>query len=570
MPNNNGHVILYNQNTLKAIPTNYATFSAQEWLRGVDLDEQGNVVLTAHQAYTAVAWVRRCLELRANAVSAMPYAVLNRAGEEVDWPYTGDLKRLLWLTEGAMCIYGRGYWFRKRTGRRVVYHRWLKPDSITENYAADGTPTFKRMVNGEPIFYSTQDIVYFWEPSLEWESGPGEGCVYTALGAAGLSYYMSEFASNFFRQGALPGVLLTVDGTPSQDELERLEKWWKRMVGGIKRAWDTVAIRAAVKPVVLGYPVEQLAMPELTEIVRQQIATAMGVPQTLLSDAANFATAQEHRQSFYQDTVVPRCKLLEAIINEQVLEPIGYTLEFREQELDLFQEDEEQRSASLMHLTTAGVPLPLAMQILGYDLPNGMTYDELEAMLEARRPQIAPPTQPEAEGETQEPEGEPEDMEGEGESRPDTRALAHDLAMQDIEKWQRKALKRLKAGQCACCGFESDWIPDSYKDAVTPMLEAAQTAADVRAAFKQAAGVVVEWQEIPPVPDEVTISPDDITAALSYWDRMMPEYAGMLDAEVVDTAEVLPEDEAYTEQAAPDGNADMGPDEQAPMEGDNA
>jgi HK97 family phage portal protein len=563
MPTTN-NVIIYHQDKLKALPTVQAAYTPGEWLRGADLDDAAQAGLSAQQAYTAVAWVRRCLELRANALSAMPYVVLNKAGDTVDWPFTGDLKRLLWLTEGAMCIYGRAYWFRKRQGRRVLYHRWLKPDSITEEYLEDGTPIFTRTVNGQPTTYTTQDIAYFWEPSLEWEAGPGVGCVETALAAAGLSYNMNEFASNFFRQGALPGVLLTIESNISDSEKARLEKWWKKMVQGVKRAWDSVAISAAIKPVVLGYPVDQLAMPELTAIVRQQIATAMGVPQTMLEDAASYATAGEHRQSFYQDTVVPRCKMLEAVINEQVLGPIGYTLEFREQELDLFQEDEEQRSASLMHLTTAGVPLPLAMQILGYDLPDGMTYDELEALLDARRPQIAPPAQPEAEA--QESEGEPGDMD-EGEDRPDTRALAHDLAMQDIEKWQRKAIKRLKAGECACCGFESTWIPDSYKDAVTPMLEAAQTAADIRAAFKQAAGVVVQWQEIPPIPEEVTITQTDIEAALSYWDRIMPEYAGILDAEVVEGGEVAPEDEAYTEQPAPDGNAAIEPGE-APMEGE--
>jgi HK97 family phage portal protein len=566
---NNGHVLIYHQDKLKALPTVQAAYTPGEWLRGVDLDDAAQAGLSAHAAYLAVAWVRRCLELRANALSAMPYAVLSRAGDTVDWPFTGDLKRLLWLTEGAMCIYGRAYWFRKRQGRRVLYHRWLVPSSIQESYQTDGTPLFERTINGQKQTYTPQDITYFWEPALDVEAGPGLGCVETALAAAGLSYNMNEFASNFFRQGALPGVLLTVESNISDSEKARLEKWWKKMVQGVKRAWDSVAISAQIKPVVLGYPVDQLAMPELTAIVRQQIATAMGVPQTMLEDAASYATAGEHRQSFYQDTVVPRCKLLEAVINEQVLEPIGYRLEFREQELDLFQEDEEQRSASLVHLTTAGVPLLLAMQMLGYDLPDGITYKQLEAKLEARRQEVAAQMQPKPEAET--PEGEGDKGEGvvdEGEKGPDTRALAKDLAMQDIEKWQRKALKRLKAGQCAGCGFESEWIPDSYKEAVTPLLEAAHTPADVRAAFKAAAGVVVQWQEILPVPEEVAITQTDIENALKLWDKLMPEYAGMLDAEVVDTAEVLPEDEAYTEQPAPDGNAATEPSEQAAQEGE--
>jgi hypothetical protein len=37
---------------------------------------------------------------------------------------------------------------------------------------------------------------------------------------------------------------------------------------------------------------------------------------------------------------------------------------------------------------------------------------------------------------------------------------------------------------------------------------------------------------LPPVPGEVTVSESDIQDALDYWDRLMPEYRGMLAADV--------------------------------------
>ncbi len=538
---------------------NWAAYSLQEWLRGVDLDTQHGAKLTAHQAYLAVAWVRRCLELRANAVSSMPYAILTKGREEVDWPWPGDLRRLLWLTEGAMDVYGRAYWFRRLQRRRILNYRWLAPPSITEEYLEDGTPLFRRTYNGQSTLYTTQDVVYFWEPALDVEAGYGVGCVETALEAAGLSYCMSEFAMNFFRQGALPGVLLTVEGNPDEEELQRLETWWKRLVSGVKRAWDTVAIRSTVKPVQLGYPVDQLAMPELTQIVRQQIATAMGVPQTLLDDAASYATAVEHRLSFYQDTVVPRCRLIEGIINEQVLGPLGLKIEFREEELDIFQEDERNRASSLNSMVQAGLDLSLAMQILGYELPDGKTYEQWKQEREARQ-QASSAEDSAASDTTTQSLGVREPVNAEN-TPLNTRALLHDLAIGDIDKWQRKALRRLKAGDGAYCEFESDWIPEVYREAVKPLLQTAQTPTQVREAFRQAAGVVVEWRDIPPVPEDVRITVEDITKALAYWDQVMPEeYSGLLNAQVEEEVTVEPgqlpsQDHGPTpEPPAPNGN----------------
>ena len=36
-------------------------------------------------------------------------------------------------------------------------------------------------------------------------------------------------------------------------------------------------------------------------------------------------------------------------------------------------------------------------------------------------------------------------------------------------------------------------------------------------------------EPLPPVPDVVTISETDIERALKQWDKLMPDYAGMLD-----------------------------------------
>jgi hypothetical protein len=257
-----------------------------------------------------------------------------------------------------------------------------------------------------------------------------------------------------------------VDGSPSREELDRLEAWWKRFVGGVKRAWETVALRATVTPVPIGYPTDQLAMPELLLAVRQQIATAAGVPQTMLADAANYATAAEHRQSFYADTVVPEAGLIESDLNRQVFEPLGLRVVLDWQSLDIFQEDEAERGQALAQYVTAGVPLDLAMEMLGIDLPNEMKYEELKARLdeEAQRKQqdalqIAQARRP---------------MPGEappGEQR------------EELRRWERKARKALSQGKSAAVDFDTDALTLDEQAAIRDRLGAATSEEEVKAAF---------------------------------------------------------------------------------------
>ena len=87
----------------------------------------------------------------------------------------------------------------------------------------------------------------------------------------------------------------------------------------------------------------------------------------LEASAANYATADSDRQSFWRETVIPRLPKLADVLNEQLLGPLKYEIQFMPEQLDVMQADESQRAGSLLQLTQAGVPLRAAMQILGYD-----------------------------------------------------------------------------------------------------------------------------------------------------------------------------------------------------------
>ncbi len=208
--------------------------------------------LTVNRAYRTVPWVRRCVYLRANAISGLPHEILS-GDEPIDWPLGHLLPELLWLTEASLCLTGAAYWLKERRGRVLIGLRHLAAATITPLLDTErGLVGFQRTVGARTLKFSPDDVVYFFEPSPDVEVGPGRPLLEAALEAAGIAANANQFVSQFFRRGAITATLLAVEGNPPAEESRRLETWWKQMLRGVRRAWETVAVRATVKPQQIG------------------------------------------------------------------------------------------------------------------------------------------------------------------------------------------------------------------------------------------------------------------------------------------------------------------------------
>ena len=200
-------------------------------------------------------------------------------------------------------------------------------------------------------------------------------------------------------------------------------------------------------------------MPELADRTLKQIAMTMGVPLTMLeASAANYATADSDRQSFWRETVIPRLPKLADVMNEQLLNPLNYSIEFMPEQLDVMQADEAQRAGSLLQLTQAGVPLRAAMQILGYD---GIADIILPGDLAA--PESTPTEAPTTDGTAA-----PTDMAN------TSKAVANEWAL-----LSKKIERRIKSGRDPRTSFDSAVLPADHVDAVMERCYKGMTVTDL-------------------------------------------------------------------------------------------
>lgn len=397
-------------------------------------------------AYTYVPLIFRAVTLIANAIASVPvkfYKVGNtRDGKDIEteWMFREGFNNLIWKATASMCLTGSAFWERVQNdyGKpQNVYYR--NPYSITVEYKPlQRAILFTQNVTGTNLT-GTQwvnfpeanryQMVYFadFDPANDVTNGVGNAEV--ALTNASLLRYMDRFASKFFEGGAMPVTFLGMDINTPKEEVNRVERIMKNMISSIANAFNVVGIRAgAITTQQLTPPIKDLAMTELYQQALSNIALAFGIPKTMLQDAANYATAKEHRLSFYEETIIPKANRLRDTINTQLLADVGARVDFDFGSLPIFQKDEKDRAEVFKMYIDGGLELLNAAELAGIEL----TDEQLARQkVEAEEPEPA----------------QPEKQDGD------------DPMQEDLKRWQRKATKRLKDGKGASCDFESDYIP---------------------------------------------------------------------------------------------------------------
>jgi len=439
---------------LKSIPIEAFPPSYWRVLEG-KLDDTGPLSVTT--AYRNVPVLHRAVDIRSKAISSLPYILMKGEEDITNSPQIIDFMRimrpLLGTIEMHLCLFGAAYLYieRNRYGLNAKLRPML-PTSIKPIFdEQQGLIAFNRTIGNKVIRLEPKDVIYVWMPNVEYEVGPGHSPAQVAIRSAATLYFLDTFLENFWRRGAIKATLLSVNGPSQQAEMEKLENWWKRFMSGVKNAYNTVAIRADIKPIIIGDTLKDTVNPELTEQARTDTLTALGVPHSLvLSNAANYATAKVDTLAFYENTIVPEAHMICDALNEQLLVRSGIRLVPRPDKLETYQRDELEKAQGL--LTLVGTPILTvneARDMMGYgpidQAPMNIDdkFNTPEEVINAVAPATDNSTLPVSTDTTTVPQ------------------KLKSLPNPDLQKWKSKAIKSMRSGKSADVSFNSDVIPSA-------------------------------------------------------------------------------------------------------------
>lgn len=327
--------------------------------------------------YQKVPYLYRAIDLRAKGVQAIPLRLMkgNRdvSNSSIYSDFITPLASILYRIEATLCLYGVCYYTKDiEQGRLKPY--WLNPAS-TKPYYENGKGLVRFDYYGsieskygtKHIKFVPDELLIFSTPSIISDNVyDGISSAMVALASSETLYNIDNFANNFFSNGAIRATILSVDGSPTQKHKEELRSWWSSMLSGISKAFNVAVLSNKVQPVIVGDGLADLKDSDLTERREKHIASAFGIPHSLLSaDSANYATSQSDRLNFYNTTIIPELKFILDCYNEQFLNRFGLELECVPEKLEIYQEQELNKAQGIAVLIDKVITQNEAREMLG-------------------------------------------------------------------------------------------------------------------------------------------------------------------------------------------------------------
>jgi hypothetical protein len=464
--------------------------------------------------YARVASVNRAMNLTADATAALPFAVM-KGGQDVDtsseWvnaigimPKPKDLIRQwrlsLFMTNTAYARIDR----TNAVKSRLFY---VIPQTIRPIVKSGALSHFERWVDGVRVDeYKADDykkFVYFFRQDHTTELLPSANTEYKALAnSAGILYASDWWTRNYFERGAVKPTVLAVKGMVMGDKREEMQTAWGKFVRSLGTRFSELAkvINAETMDIKqIGDGLGDIKDSPVYKQSIENIAMASGIPLSLLlANSANYATAQMEYAAWYRDSITPWAYWMQEIMNDQIFEPRGYHFEFRPEQAEPSQEEEVQRAGAFQTYVNSGIPLHIAAQIVGIDLPAGMEYEDLKPD-EPEEPEPVPPQlQPIEEVEEIEEEDDDDEMTMK--------------AWDELDTWRKKAIRYAKRGKPVTFEFTVEHIPVEFADTIRKRLEYVGTPDEVRSAFEVKTSEVIE--EVKEPSDELKALADAINKAV--------------------------------------------------------
>jgi len=386
-------------------------FPEEVWTIHSDNDSDVDI----NHLYSTIAWLYRCVNIRGNSVAAMPFEI--RKGESVVYEYDGVTpqntppKELEWILkwprfsgsiEVASILGGEAYLSqRKNVLGGDMPLRWYLPWSVHPilngivgrgGLRTDSMQPYGELLgfwrdeppNAVPRELEIEDVLYFWYPDHAVEIGRAKNYPAKAVFQnAGVVGALDLFLQGYFNRGLIKATLLKYKDGIKPSEVPRIKEWWKRVFSGVSNAHATEVIRGDFETLEIGEGVKDLRDNVLSQDEKKDIAVGLGVPLSkLLPEGVNRATKDGDDRGYIEETIIPETGWIYADLNEQKLNPMGYSIVALPQQLRVMQTDEVERSQAAKNYFDVGYAKKEIENMLGLHIPKELKEEVIKDQLD--------------------------------------------------------------------------------------------------------------------------------------------------------------------------------------------
>jgi HK97 family phage portal protein len=451
------------------------------------------------KAFRVSALVFRCAQLWAEAFMQAPVRVWRRRNrrmveeitsgpvwsvlEEINGVYS--MHEWMYINIVNLALTGNAYTWKVRSRQEKVVELWpLRPDEIEIAYDPTFDPRGKLRYDWRPVstggftgkggpwHFKSSSILHLRLPS---PLSPvfGQGPVRPSHDDILADQQAKRTTLSWLANDGVPAGVLQTDQTLTQDQAELIKERWRESHVGPDRRGKVAVLGAGTKFVPIVVTPKDIEWLNQRKLSRAGILTAFGVPPIYAGmEGENFANRKEQRMLFWQDTIRPKLRLIEAQLTEFLMRDFDpeYVWVFDENKVDAFIDliagrmDAAVTAADPM--TRIMKPYEVRQRLLGIEeryegddkwfVPTSLVTDDI--VLEGKTlPQFGPPPgfggfpgagaegPPQAEGGAKPPEGEkpPQGAEKPVPTEKDASHAARRLAKLETSVAKQRRLERL-------------------------------------------------------------------------------------------------------------------------------
>jgi HK97 family phage portal protein len=275
---------------------------------GFNLAASGERV-TPHEALQVSA-VFGCVRLLSETIATLPLTAFSKRGKArreivapdwIDYPNAepGGMGRIDILSQTvlSLLLQGNAFLAVRWQGPNIVGLDVLDPTKIKVHMVQLEPNGVRRKVfeafdvdaDGNEVllgWFTPRDVLHIPGMML-----PGEfvGCspITYARESIGLALASQKYGSKFFANGAMPGAVVEVPGTMSEEGLSRAREAWRAANSGVDNAHRVALLTEGAKFSKVAMSPDEAQFLQTRQFQVPEIARIFGVPPHLISDATN-------------------------------------------------------------------------------------------------------------------------------------------------------------------------------------------------------------------------------------------------------------------------------------------